>query len=74
MTGRGEKGLLITTGTFTREACLEASRDGARTHWNLSVAKKLVDLLRDHDLGVHTTKRIVEDISVDAKFFHQFEP
>lgn len=29
MTGRGEKGLLITTGTFTREARVEASRDGA---------------------------------------------
>lgn len=29
MAGRGEKGLLITTGTFTREAQSEANRDGA---------------------------------------------
>jgi restriction system protein len=29
MAGRGEKGLLITTGSFTREAQAEATRDGA---------------------------------------------
>lgn len=29
MSGRGEKGLLITTGTFTRDARAEAARDGA---------------------------------------------
>jgi restriction system protein len=30
MAGRGDKGLLITTGTFTAEAKQEANRDGAR--------------------------------------------
>ena len=30
MAGRGEKGLLITTGTFTDDAKKEARRDGAR--------------------------------------------
>ncbi len=29
MSGRGEKGLLITTGTFTSEAKRESTRDGA---------------------------------------------
>src|SRR3712207_5866660 len=29
MAGRGDKGLLITTGTFTAEAKAEATRDGA---------------------------------------------
>jgi hypothetical protein len=29
MAGRGEKGLLITTGSFTRDAQAEATRDGA---------------------------------------------
>ena len=29
MAGRGEKGLLVTTGTFTRSAREESSRDGA---------------------------------------------
>jgi restriction system protein len=29
MAGRGDKGLLITTGTFTADAKKEATRDGA---------------------------------------------
>lgn len=29
MVGRADKGLLITTGTFTRDAVREATRDGA---------------------------------------------
>ena len=29
MAGRGEKGLLITTGTFTNDARAESRRDGA---------------------------------------------
>jgi restriction system protein len=72
MTGRGEKGLLITTGTFTREARLEASRDGAPPI-ELVSGQELAELLRRYDLGVHTSKRVVEDVTVDGGFFDQFE-
>jgi restriction system protein len=72
MAGRGEKGLLITTGTFTREARMEASRDGAPPVELIS-GQDLAELLPQYDLGVKTTERVVEDISVSPEFFDQFE-
>lgn len=72
MTGRGEKGLLITTGTFTREARVEASRDGAPPI-ELVSGQDLAELLREHDLGVRTTQRVVEDVTLEPEFFDQFE-
>jgi restriction system protein len=68
MAGRGEKGLLITTGTFTAEAKKEANRDGA-TPIELIDGDKLCDLLQQYDLGVRTTQRVVEDVEVVAEFF-----
>jgi restriction system protein len=68
MAGRGEKGLLITTGTFTAEAKKEANRDGA-TPIELIDGDKLCDLLQQYDLGVRITKRVVEDVEVVAEFF-----
>jgi restriction system protein len=69
MAGRGEKGLLITTGTFTTEARREANRDGA-TPIELIDGDKLCDLLKQYDLGVRTTRRVVEDVEIIAEFFH----
>jgi restriction system protein len=68
MAGRGDKGLLITTGTFTADAKAEATRDGAPPV-DLIDGERLCDLLREYDLGVTTTIRQVEDISVDPSFF-----
>ncbi|MBM2617155.1 restriction endonuclease [Actinoplanes sp. LDG1-06] len=68
MAGRGDKGLLITTGTFTREAKAEATRDGAPPV-DLIDGHRLCDLLKEYDLGVTTTIRQVEDVAVDAEFF-----
>lgn len=68
MAGRGEKGLLITTGTFTAEAKKEANRDGA-TPIELIDGDKLCDLLQQYDLGVRTTKQVVEDVKVVPEFF-----
>ena len=45
MSGRGEKGLLITTGTFTRDAREEANRDGAPPV-ELINGENLCDLLK----------------------------
>lgn len=68
MTGRGDKGLLITTGTFTADARAEASRDGA-PHIDLIDGDHLCDLLRTYQLGVTTTVRQVEDITINTEYF-----
>lgn len=68
MTGRGEKGLLITTGTFTPAARAEATRDGAPPV-DLIDGEELCDLIRDYRLGVHVIERTVQDVTVDKSFF-----
>jgi restriction system protein len=70
MAGRGDKGLLITTGTFTREARLEATRDGAPPI-DLIDGERLCELLKELRLGVRTTERIVEDIEIVDSFFEE---
>ena len=68
MAGRGDKGLLITTGTFTADAKKEATRDGAPPI-DLIDGDRLCELLKRYDLGVHTATRTVEDVTVNAAFF-----
>lgn len=63
MAGRGEKGLLITTGSFTRDASTEASRDGAPPV-ELIDGDRLCDLLREYGLGVRVTPRTEEVVTV----------
>lgn len=68
MAGRGDKGLLITTGTFTRDARNEATREGAPPI-DLIDGERLCELLKKHQLGVRTTLRQVEDVAVQREFF-----
>ncbi|MDG4803559.1 restriction endonuclease [Micromonospora sp. WMMD980] len=68
MAGRGDKGLLITTGTFTAEAKAEATRDGAPPV-DLIDGRRLCDLLKEYELGVRTATRVVEDVTVEKDFF-----
>lgn len=68
MQGRGEKGLLITTGSFTAAAKQEANRDGA-TPIDLIDGDRLCDLLQRYELGVRTTIRQVEDVVIEDGFF-----
>jgi restriction system protein len=70
MSGRGEKGLLITTATFSPAAREEATRDGAPPV-DLISGEDLCDLLKDHELGVKTTTRLIEDIEVVREFFDE---
>ena len=70
MAGRGEKGLLVTTGTFTRGAREEASRDGAPPV-ELIDGDDLCDLLKEYELGVQT--QMVEEVDLSPDFFDQFE-
>lgn len=66
MVGRADKGLFITTGTFTREAVKEATRDGAPPI-DLVDGNQLADILKELKLGVKT--ELVEDVSVDPEWF-----
>jgi restriction system protein len=68
MAGRGDKGLLITTGSFTADAKKEATRDGAPPI-DLIDGDRLCELLKRYDLGVRTVTRTVEDVTIDAVFF-----
>lgn len=66
MVGRADKGLIITTGSFTRDASAEATRDGAPPI-DLIDGEQLVDKLKDLGLGV--SKRQVEVVEVDTEWF-----
>ena len=66
MVGRSDKGLLITTGTFTADARREATRDGAPPI-ELIDGDQLCDLLKELRLGVST--EMVEKITVEPSFF-----
>lgn len=69
MARRADKGLLITTGSFTRAAQREAVRDGAPAIHLINGAD-LCHLLRDLNLGVKTEQ--VEVIRPDEEFFAAF--
>jgi restriction system protein len=73
MAGRGDKGLLITTGTFTSDARAEAKRDGAPPI-DLIDGDRLCDLLKENAIGVITTERFVEDVKVETDYFSSLEP
>ena len=71
MAGRGEKGLLITTGSFTKSAKDEAVRDGAPTV-ELVNGEQLCDLLKKYSLGVETVTRSHDDVTIDEELFCRF--
>src|SRR5215210_6308441 len=66
MVGRADKGLIITTGSFTRDADREATRDGAPPI-DLIDGEQLMDKLKDLRLGI-TTKQ-VEIVEVKKDWF-----
>lgn len=67
MQGRADKGLFITTGTFTREAIKEAIRDGAPPI-DLIDGEMLCDKLKELRLGVET--KLTETIDIKNDWFN----
>ncbi len=66
MIGRADKGIFITTATFTRDAKAEAQRDGA----------PLIDLVdgnevarRLKELGLGVSVELVEEVKIDKNWF-----
>lgn len=68
MQGRADKGLIITTGTFTPDARKEATRDGAPAI-DLIDGEALCYLLKDLKLGVEVKEIRTEEITVNEAFF-----
>ena len=68
MVGRADKGLLITTGAFTKDAIKEATRDGAPAI-DLVDGDQLVEKLKQLSLGVSVRKIEIEQVSIDHDWF-----
>lgn len=68
MTGRADKGLIITTGGFTREARREATREGAPPI-DLIDGNQLIDILMKLELGVSV--RNVEVVEIDNEWLEK---
>lgn len=67
MVGRTDKGLFITTGTFTSAAKQEATRDGAPA-LDLIDGEQLCRILKDLKLGVET--KTVEVVEIQESWFN----
>ncbi|MFP5043108.1 restriction endonuclease [Parasediminibacterium sp. JCM 36343] len=70
MVGRTDKGLFITTASFTRDAIAEATRDGAPTI-DLMDGDKLAEKLKELNLGLKV--ELKEIVKVDEDWFKNFE-
>ncbi len=66
MIGRADRGLVLTTGTFTRDARAEAARDGAPPV-DLVDGDRLMEKLKELRLGVGV--EMIEKVAVDGKWF-----
>jgi restriction system protein len=64
--GRADKGLFVTTGSFTRDAIKEASRDGA-TPIDLLDGETLTNKIRELKLGLSI--EYIEKITINKKWF-----
>lgn len=66
MVGRADKGLFITTGTYTRDALKEATRDGAPPI-DLLDGDQLAEKLKELGLGIRV--EMVEKVTINADWF-----
>ena len=66
MVGRADKGLFITTGTFTPAAVKEATRDGAPPI-DLVDGEHLAEKLKEFQLGIKT--QMIEKVTIDRDWF-----
>ncbi len=68
LVGRADKGLIVTTGVFSKDARLEAQRDGA-TPIDLIDGEELVEKLKELRIGVEVKQKIVEEIVIHRDYF-----
>lgn len=70
MQGRSDKGLFITTGTFTADARKEATRDGAPAI-DLIDGEMLCEYLKNLKLGLSVEIQTIEKIVIDSNWYKQ---
>jgi len=70
LVGRADKGLIISTGSFSRDARAEAQRDGA-TPIDLIDGEDLIEKLKLLSIGVNVTERIVEEVTINHEYFQK---
>lgn len=68
MQGRADKGIILTTGTFTTEAKREATRDGVPPI-EMVDADKLIEMFERAELGL----RPIRTFEIDERFFDEFK-
>lgn len=66
MIGRADKGLIITTGTFSREAKREAARDGANPI-DLIDGIELAQKIKDLRMGIEV--ELIEKVNINSEWF-----
>jgi restriction system protein len=67
MMGRADKGIIMTTGTFTQDAKKEARRDGVPPI-ELVDGEKMVEMFEKLELGL----KPIKTYAIDEKFFEEF--
>ena len=68
LVGRAEKGMIISTGTFTSAAESEARRDGA-VPIELINGERLIELFEELEIGLTNPRKVFD---VDDEFFQRF--
>lgn len=68
MQGRADKGIILTTGSFTTDAQKEALRDGVPPI-ELVNGEKLLDMFENLELGLKPRKTY----DIDVQFFEPFQ-
>jgi restriction system protein len=71
MVGRADKGIIMTTGTFSRDAKSEALRDGA-TPLDLVDVDDLVRMCKELQIGIKTEQKMIEVVQVNKNYFLEF--
>ena len=66
--GRADKGIILTTGTFSTEAKKEARRDGVPPI-ELVDGDKLIEMFEMFEIGL----RPIKTFELDYKFFEEFK-
>lgn len=68
MQGRADHGVIVTTGSFTRDARSEASRPGAPAV-DLVDGEQLLDMLKQLGVGVKVNTVQVEEVTIEEPYF-----
>lgn len=72
MQGRADKGIIITTGMFSRDAKKESERDGAPPI-QLVDGEKLVEMFENQGLGLEKITKEIVEVKINYEFFKDFQ-